>query len=78
MVRVPRALRYAISGDVSQQEGLSRSCGASQNRRGGLFFVAENQALHDSARFLISNRRPMSSRRQRGRYSTITRDTLVC
>jgi hypothetical protein len=54
---------YAIFGDMNQQGELSGSCGASQNGRGGLFFVVENQVLHDGVLSLISNRQPMSSRR---------------
>jgi len=44
---------YAIFGDMNQQGALSGKCSSSQNGRGGLFFVVENQALHDSVAALI-------------------------
>ena len=45
---------YAIFGDMNQQGALSGNCGSSQNGRGGLFFVVENQALHDGIAALIA------------------------
>lgn len=44
---------WTIFGDMNQQGALSGNCGSSQNGRGGLFFVVENQALHDSVAALI-------------------------
>jgi len=44
---------YAIFGDMNQQGALNGSCSSSQNGRGGMFFVIENQALHDSVADLI-------------------------
>ncbi len=45
---------YSIFGDLNQQGTLSgANCASSQNGRGGLFFVVEDQALHDSIHDLI-------------------------
>ncbi|MEA3061275.1 MAG: hypothetical protein QOJ94_1056 [Sphingomonadales bacterium] len=47
---------YSIFGDMNQQGALSGdkdACHSSQNFRGGLFFVVENQALHDSVKDLL-------------------------
>jgi hypothetical protein len=47
---------YAIFGDMNQQGALSgdaKACKSSQNGRGGMFFVVENQVLHDSVASLI-------------------------
>jgi hypothetical protein len=45
----------SIFGDMNQQGTLSGpQCGISQNARGGLFYVLEGQALHDSIARLIS------------------------
>lgn len=49
---------YAIFGDMNQEGALSGNCSASQNGRGGMFFVIENQALHDGVLSLISNGPP--------------------
>jgi hypothetical protein len=44
-----------IFGDLNQQGTLSGSnCASSQNGRGGLFFVIDNQSLHDSVAALIA------------------------
>jgi hypothetical protein len=43
---------YAIFGDMNQQGSLT-NCASSQNGRGGLFFVVENDQLHDSVAGLI-------------------------
>jgi hypothetical protein len=48
---------YAIFGDMNQQGRLSgdaKACKSSQNGRGGMFFVVENQDLHDSLAALIA------------------------
>ena len=48
---------YTILGDLNQQGSLapaSRPCQSSQNGRGGLFFVVDNQQLHDSVAALIA------------------------
>jgi hypothetical protein len=42
-----------IFGDMNQQGALSGKCKSSQNGRGGLFFVIDNRALHDSVAGLI-------------------------
>jgi len=45
---------YAIFGDMNQQGSLSGpNCKSSQNGRGGLFYVVEDAALHDSLQDLI-------------------------
>lgn len=47
---------YTVFGDMNQQGALSgdaKKCGSSQNGRGGLFFVVENRALHDSVAALL-------------------------
>lgn len=44
---------YAIFGDMNQQGSLT-TCTRGQDARGGLFFVVENQQLHDSLRDLIT------------------------
>jgi hypothetical protein len=48
---------YAIFGDMNQQGALgpAAKCASSQNGRGGLFFVVEDQALHDSVAALITD-----------------------
>ena len=47
-----------IFADMNQDGAISRkgelTCSSSQNGRGGLFFVLENQALHDSVAALIA------------------------
>jgi hypothetical protein len=43
-----------IFGDMNQQGTLSGKCSSSQNGRGGLFFVLEDAALHDSVSALIA------------------------
>jgi hypothetical protein len=49
------AHRYVIFGDLNQQGSIrpATKCDASQNGRGGLFFVLENATLHDSVSELI-------------------------
>jgi hypothetical protein len=44
---------YTIFADMNQQGALSGRCASSQNGRGGMFFIVENQALHDSVGALI-------------------------
>jgi hypothetical protein len=45
---------YAIFGDMNQQGALSGpDCASSQNGRGGLFYVIDNQALSSSLANLI-------------------------
>jgi hypothetical protein len=45
---------YAIFGDMNQQGFLTGSnCGGSQNGRGGLFYMVENEQLFGSVRDLI-------------------------
>jgi hypothetical protein len=46
---------YVIFGDLNQQGSLGppTKCDASQNGRGGLFFVLKNKDLHDSVNALI-------------------------
>lgn len=45
---------YSIFGDLNQQGALSGNCASSQNGRGGLFFVVDDQQLHDSIHDLIA------------------------
>jgi hypothetical protein len=47
--------RFVIFGDLNQQGSIAPStkCDASQNGRGGMFFVLKNTALHDSVSELI-------------------------
>lgn len=46
---------YTIFGDLNQQGALSgANCSSSQNGRGGLFFVFDDQLLHDSVHDLIA------------------------
>jgi hypothetical protein len=46
--------RYVIFGDLNQQGALTPpDCGASQNGRGGMFFVLKNKALYDGIHDLI-------------------------
>lgn len=42
-----------VFGDMNQQGALSGNCASSQNGRGGLFFVLDNAALHDSVASLL-------------------------
>jgi hypothetical protein len=53
-----------IFGDLNQQGALSRpDCGKSQNGRGGLFFVLDNEALADSVTSLIDrDKAPMKGK----------------
>ncbi len=44
---------YAIFGDMNQEGTLAGKCGASQNGRGGMFFVVEDAALNRSLGELI-------------------------
>jgi hypothetical protein len=46
---------YAIFGDMNQEGALSGNCGAKQNGRGGMFFVVEDQDLHNEVQSLISD-----------------------
>jgi hypothetical protein len=45
---------YTIFGDMNQQGKLGPVCNSAQNQRGGLFFVVDNQDLHDSVQSLIT------------------------
>jgi hypothetical protein len=45
--------RYSIFGDLNQQGALSGNCARSQNGRGGLFFIVENDILADAVASLI-------------------------
>jgi hypothetical protein len=45
---------FTIFGDMNQQGALSGNCASSQNGRGGLFFIVEDQTLHDSVAALIA------------------------
>jgi hypothetical protein len=45
---------YVIFGDMNQQGSLSGpNCDSSQNGRGGLFFVVEDEQLHDAVGSLL-------------------------
>lgn len=49
--------RYAIFGDMNQQGSLSEpNCGSSQNGRGGLFYVVEDEQLWSSVSALIKGK----------------------
>lgn len=45
---------YVIFGDLNQQGRLTNKCDSSQNGRGGLFFVLEDQQLHDAMADLLA------------------------
>jgi len=47
---------YAIFGDMNQQGTLSGNCKSSQDGRGGLFYVLENEDLSDSITALIKGK----------------------
>ena len=47
------ATPYAIFGDMNQQGSLSDKCTASQNSRGGLFYIIKNKKLFDSLSNLL-------------------------
>lgn len=47
-IGVSTPARYAIFGDLNQEGALSEPCNASQNTRGGIFFVVENPTLSAS------------------------------
>jgi hypothetical protein len=44
---------YAIFGDMNQQGSLDTNCKSSQNGRGGMFFVVDNEQLFNGVRDLI-------------------------
>jgi len=52
-VSISNAKHLAIFGDMNQQGAVSSNCASSQNGRGGLFFVVEDQALSSSITALI-------------------------
>jgi hypothetical protein len=52
-VSISNAKHLAIFGDLNQQGAVTGNCASSQNGRGGLFFVVENQALTTSLTALI-------------------------
>jgi hypothetical protein len=47
-IGVSTPAKYAIFGDLNQEGTLSAPCNVSQNTRGGIFFVVENEALSAS------------------------------
>lgn len=47
---------YTIFGDMNQQGALAVNCKSSQNGRGGMFFVVEDDALAQSVGELIGAR----------------------
>jgi hypothetical protein len=49
---------YAIFGDMNQEGALSGNCAVKQNGRGGMFFVVQDQDLHDEVQSLISDDEP--------------------
>lgn len=62
-VSLPGGHHYAIFGDLNQQGRLGTAdspnaagCDSSQNGRGGMFFVLQNQALSDSLSKLITGK----------------------
>jgi len=52
-VSISNAKHLAIFGDMNQQGAVSGNCASSQNGRGGLFFVVEDQALSNGITTLI-------------------------
>jgi hypothetical protein len=44
---------YAIFGDMNQQGAIDKNCNSSQNGRGGMFFVVDNEQLFNGVRDLI-------------------------
>ena len=52
-VSISNAKHLAIFGDMNQQGAVAGNCASSQNGRGGLFFVVENQVLTSSLTGLI-------------------------
>lgn len=44
---------YAIFGDMNQQGSIDTKCNSSQNGRGGLFYVVDNEQLFNGVRDLI-------------------------
>jgi hypothetical protein len=47
-IGVSTPAKYAIFGDLNQEGTLSEPCNVSQNTRGGMFFVVENETLSAS------------------------------
>jgi Deoxyribonuclease II/Bacterial SH3 domain len=45
---------YAIFGDMNQEGALKENCDSSQNGRGGLFFVIDDEELSNSVKDLIT------------------------
>jgi hypothetical protein len=56
--------RYVIFGDLNQQGSVRGRCNASQNGRGGLFFVVKNDKLHESVSALIAGNTAKSEPRR--------------
>jgi hypothetical protein len=56
--------RFVIFGDLNQQgsAGPPNNCNASQNGRGGLFFVIKDEALYDSVNDLIAGETAKTAR----------------
>jgi len=51
------AHHFAIFGDMNQQGSLSGpNCKSSQNGRGGLFYVVDNESLSDSVAAVINGK----------------------
>ena len=44
---------YAIFGDMNQQGAIDKTCNSSQNGRGGMFYVVDNEQLFNGVRDLI-------------------------
>lgn len=65
---------YTIFGDLNQQGALADDprttrdeCASSQNGRGGMFFVVDNRALHDSVfRLIAGSTAPSAAARRSG------------
>jgi len=53
-VSLDPAQPLTIFGDLNQQGRLTGKCDSSQNGRGGLFFIVQNAALHQSVSQLIA------------------------
>jgi len=44
---------YAIFGDMNQQGAIDKTCNSSQNGRGGLFYVVDNEQLFNGVKDLL-------------------------
>ena len=52
-VSISNAKHYSVFGDMNQQGAVTGNCASSQNGRGGLFFVLDDEALTKSLTALV-------------------------